>query len=197
LIGQKPSAPNPPPAAVSYSQVLEDDSADTVALSSSSSSSSDSGREGPAHRSQLFKRPPRFQKQRPRDLLSYDEDLDEDDAERSGDVSLPFAQARRVNPTQGGVLPGKTPQTDYFGAQRPLQSTSSKQKQAAKSEGLDVSSSLASSASDAPKPPGPLSPRHRAELAKLSPRGPGAKFKKEGSEGVPSMGSSFSDIDGE
>ncbi|KAJ9622651.1 uroporphyrin-III C-methyltransferase [Taxawa tesnikishii (nom. ined.)] len=35
-----------------------------------------------------------------------------------------------------------------------------------------------------------LSPKRRAELAKLSPR-----TKKEGSEGTPSMGSSFSDLD--
>jgi hypothetical protein len=61
----------------------------------------------------------------------------------------------------------------------------------------DVSSSMASSASDAPpKPPGPLSPRHRAELAKLSPRRAGTRSRKDGSEGTPSMGSSFSDIDG-
>lgn len=40
-------------------------------------------------------------------------------------------------------------------------------------------------------PSGALSPRHRAELARLSPR------RREGSEGTPSMGSSFSDLDGE
>lgn len=39
--------------------------------------------------------------------------------------------------------------------------------------------------------PGPLSPRRAAEL---SGRSPG---KREGSEGSPSMGSSFSDLDGE
>ena len=43
--------------------------------------------------------------------------------------------------------------------------------------------------------PGPtataLSPKQRAELAKLSPR-----LKKGGSDGTPSMGSSFSDLDG-
>lgn len=38
---------------------------------------------------------------------------------------------------------------------------------------------------------GALSPRHRAELARLSPG-----MKREGSEGTPSMGSSFSDLDG-
>jgi hypothetical protein len=43
---------------------------------------------------------------------------------------------------------------------------------------------------------GALSPRHRAELKRLSPRGPGAGAA-EGSEGTPSMGSSFSDLDGQ
>ena len=38
--------------------------------------------------------------------------------------------------------------------------------------------------------PGPLSPRHRAQLANMSPR-----LRREGSEGSPSMGSSFSDLD--
>jgi hypothetical protein len=37
---------------------------------------------------------------------------------------------------------------------------------------------------------GPLSPQHRAQLASLSPRS-----RAQGSEGSPSMGSSFSDLD--
>jgi len=39
-----------------------------------------------------------------------------------------------------------------------------------------------------------LSPRRRAELAKLNPR---VSKKKDGSDGTPSMGSSYSDLDGE
>lgn len=45
----------------------------------------------------------------------------------------------------------------------------------------------------------PLSPTsdHRAALGRLgSPRHAGLRSRKEGSEGTPSMGSSFSDIDG-
>ncbi|EME85363.1 uncharacterized protein MYCFIDRAFT_171292 [Pseudocercospora fijiensis CIRAD86] len=49
----------------------------------------------------------------------------------------------------------------------------------------------ASVGSIAQRPPGPLSPRHRAQLASLSPR----SNRKDGSEGSPSMGSSFSDLD--
>jgi len=44
------------------------------------------------------------------------------------------------------------------------------------------------------RPTGPLSPRRTAELAG---RSPGMKGKgREGSDGTPSMGSSFSDLDG-
>lgn len=43
------------------------------------------------------------------------------------------------------------------------------------------------------KGPGPLSPRRTAELAGKSPSG---KASREGSDGTPSMGSSFSDLDG-
>ncbi|KAF2435676.1 hypothetical protein EJ08DRAFT_645374 [Tothia fuscella] len=64
--------------------------------------------------------------------------------------------------------------------------------------------SSASSASSAPAPGetrqqhqkrrlDALSPRHRAELARLSPRRRGTK--QDGSDGTPSMGSSFSDLD--
>ena len=41
--------------------------------------------------------------------------------------------------------------------------------------------------------PGPRSPNHRAELSGLGRRGPGGK---DGSDGTPSMGSSFSDLGG-
>ncbi|KAI5364510.1 hypothetical protein Slin15195_G040470 [Septoria linicola] len=44
--------------------------------------------------------------------------------------------------------------------------------------------------SAAQRPAHPLSPRHRAQLASLSPRS-----RRDGSEGTPSMGSSFSDLD--
>jgi hypothetical protein len=68
-----------------------------------------------------------------------------------------------------------------------------------------ITSSATSSASDAPQQQRPsamsphaLSPRHRAELARLNPRrsASGAGGKREGSDGTPSMGSSFSDLDG-
>jgi len=45
-------------------------------------------------------------------------------------------------------------------------------------------------------PPGPLSPKRTAELAGRSPGGKGKDVSREGSDGTPSMGSSYSDLDG-
>jgi hypothetical protein len=197
ITGQRPVISSAPPPA-SQSQILSAGSPETSALSSSSSSSDSD--EAPVHRSQLFKRPPRFQKQRPRGLLSYDEDADEgEDPADSGDVSLPFAQPRTA--TGGGISGGRKGGPNAADTARSTYADKNRQGQPTRPESVDASSSLASSASDVPRPsktgPGPLSPKHRAELAKLSPRTPGTKSKKDGSEGTPSMGSSFSDIDGE
>lgn len=197
----KPPTPTAPIApSQDQNQILDQDSPDASALSSSSSSSSESDLEGPLHRSQLFKRPPRFEKKRPERLLSYDEETEDgDEGERIGNTSLPFAQAGAPLPSTTRGSSSKVPQD-----QPATPSRAGFEKRKEKDQAGDVSSSLASSASasDAPmKSPGPLSPRHRADLAKLnSPRRSGtgtAKSRKDGSEGTPSMGSSFSDIDGE
>src|SRR3569833_567706 len=64
-----------------------------------------------------------------------------------------------------------------------------------------TSDSSASSAARHPqgggdRRPGPLSPRRAAELSGRSPRSRNRGVSREGSEGTPSMGSSFSDLDG-
>lgn len=43
---------------------------------------------------------------------------------------------------------------------------------------------------------GPLSPHRPAELTGRSPGGKDKGYSREGSEGTPSMGSSYSDLDG-
>lgn len=191
------------------SESLDATSSDVAGSSSSSSSDSDSDLDNPAHRSQLFKRPPRFRQQRPRELLSYDEREDEDhDPEGSATAPLPFARAHNASASR--VDNSAHPAPSVTKRQQHIRGSDTKRDQDSKSQPLDVSSSMTSSASDAPAPKasdrggpsatgpgsGPLSPRHRAELAKLNDRRTGPRSKTGGSEGTPSMGSSFSDIDG-
>lgn len=192
------------------SKPLDATSSDIAGSSSSSSSESDSDPDNPVHRSQLFKRPPRFRQQRPRELLSYDEREDEDHGvENSATAPLPFARAHDASASRLDDSAPPTPSTSR--RQQPTTRMSdTRREQESKFQPLDVSSSMASSASDAPGPkasdrggpstanpgPGPLSPRHRAELAKLNDRRTGPRSKTGGSDGTPSMGSSFSDIDG-
>ncbi|KAF2176182.1 hypothetical protein K469DRAFT_35392 [Zopfia rhizophila CBS 207.26] len=211
-------APPVSPPKDSRAPALDLDSPDTGA-SSSSSSSSDSDTDNPVHRSQLFKRPPRFRTPKTREFLAYDDapfGLDEE-PEPSTNVTLPFANAPVATPVghssnmnvkresaanfhgegQGNILPSV--QHHIHAENKAFGRSSNPLPKTANEKIVDASSSIASSASDVPKTStvafGPLSPKHRAELAKLSPRRSGIKGKRDGSEGTPSMGSSFSDID--
>lgn len=185
--------------------------------SPSSSSSSLSDTDHPAHRSQLFKRPPRFKQQRPRDLSTFEEADGAQEIDDSGShvaESLPFASAARRQQGNnkyaqdtlfraGKKAEQKTLQTDRLRNVPPNRQMSDDQQSQATTETASSMTSSAS-ASDAPTGPSatrkaPMSPpsNHRAELARLgSPRQLGQRLRKEGSEGTPSMGSSFSDIDG-
>lgn len=112
---------------------------------------------------------------------------DDDDEDGSSGGYLPFAAMPKT--TKGAPIatleePAK-PRTPSAG------------KAKAKEERQDSSASSASSAqpqpsseSNASQRPGLLSPAHRAQLANLSPRSRGT-----GSDGSPSMSSSFSDLD--
>lgn len=69
--------------------------------SCSSSSSSLSDADHPAHRSQLFKRPPRFKQQRPRNLDTFeegDDTLENENSGSQGSPTLPFASVARHPP---------------------------------------------------------------------------------------------------
>lgn len=173
--------------------------------SSSSSSSSLSDTDHPAHRSQLFKRPPRFQQKRPRELAPFaegDGTQDGDEASSQGTTVLPFASAARRPP---GTSRQTLPEQDVRLAGRQEGSSAAKQSSPHSQVTTETASSMTSSASasDAPSGPqaaakSPVSPNfnHRAAMANLgSPRAQALR-RKEGSEGTPSMGSSFSDIDG-
>ncbi|OCK83130.1 hypothetical protein K432DRAFT_379772 [Lepidopterella palustris CBS 459.81] len=191
--------------------------ATSVLSSSSSSSSSESDTNNPLHRSQLFKRPPRFRTQKPRGLATVDDEDHEGDDEDDSNTFLPFAHTSRMTQPQsnpqskedpGATLRDPSPAPPSSNPKYLSQDTHKAPALATytlsnptKGKGKEPAiTSSASSASDAPRPPGfspsTLSPRHRAELARLSPRrsvtGVG---KRDGSEGTPSMGSSFSDLD--
>ncbi|KAF2488872.1 hypothetical protein BU16DRAFT_623147 [Lophium mytilinum] len=195
------------------------------ALSSSSSSeSSEDETSNPLHRSQLFKRPPRFRAQKPRGLATLDDEDHEGDDEDDSGSFLPFAQTERTSDAprkddpsatlrDTSPPPARVPNPKYLSEdtnKAPVSAThgySSLRGGASKGKGKvpmhPISSSATSSASDAPHRPSTmsphtLSPRHRAELARLSPRrsaSGAAGGKREGSDGTPSMGSSFSDLD--
>lgn len=107
--------------------------------------------------------------------LSSDGD---DDEYSSGGGYLPFAAASvtRTDPKRNDDVTATTtrrsPLTQRKEAVREESSTSSAERQDLSSSGMGAAPAI--------------SPRHRAQLASLSPRG---------SEGSPSMGSSFSDLD--
>jgi hypothetical protein len=178
-----------------------------TASESTSTLSSDSD-EPPIRQSQLFRRPPPFQRQKKTNLSNVD-DIGED----SGDSSptfLPFAtkadgppQREDPSATLKDTTPPRTRAHPGAVAARESKANTSTPKGKGKQPAGRLESS-ASSASSAAPPSGAetahhrridaLSPKHRAELARLSPRRQGTR---EGSDGTPSMGSSFSDLDGE
>lgn len=167
---------------------------------------SDSGSEDePPSRSQAFRRAPLGKKPQALRKLSSDGDAEDDEDDSSGGY-LPFAAILKVGKDdpaatlvgsgkkQQAVPPQQGPPAPTKGRPKynppPDSSATSSASSAANQAPPSSSESAASHYLD--RPPGPLSPRHRAQIvnANLSPRS-----RKDGSEGSPSMGSSFSDLD--
>ena len=165
--------------------------ASPVASTSSSSSSSDS-----PVQSRIIRRPPRFF---PAEGASMDDDDDE-----AQPAFLPFRpKPESVTASTGsGQDMGATLRGNVrdFGRRQPRGNAS--KDLAHQSQTSDSSTSSAAMVSRNPsgggerKPGGPLSPRRTTELAGRSPAGKGKGISHEGSDGTPSMGSSFSDLDG-
>jgi hypothetical protein len=187
------------PGTATHAAPQEPPDSPEIPASSSSSSSSLSDTDHPAHRSQLFKRPPRFQQKRPRELAPFaegDGTQEGDDAGSQGNTMLPFASNAHDRRPLGVSKQGTSGQKSV-----PAAKQSSPHSQVTTETASSMTSSA--SASDAPSGPqaatkSPVSPNfnHRAAMANLgSPRAQALR-RKEGSEGTPSMGSSFSDIDG-
>lgn len=188
LINQNKVAPPPPEAS-------EDDS--PPAAETSDSSSSDEGSSQSMARSQAFRRPPAFTRVAGVGIsLGSD---DEDDEEHSSGGFLPFAAGRKEDPAATLRSPPQK-RTVASAAQLFSESSASSASSAApaaavrtaEESGKNVEGKVTRQQQASKSPADALSPRRRAELAKLSPR-----MRKEGSEGTPSMGSSFSDLDGE
>lgn len=207
---QRPNLARPPkndrsvsPGTVAPTAFQDPPDSPEIPASSSSSSSSLSDTDHPAHRSQLFKRPPRFQQKRPRELAPFaegDGTQEADEVGSQGNTMLPFASSARRGPASSRQSEQKTRLAD-----RQKNTTVPKQSSPQSIITTETASSMTSSASacDAPSGPqaaakSPVSPNfnHRAAMMNLgSPRAQALR-RKEGSEGTPSMGSSFSDIDG-
>lgn len=237
----------------SRQQQRHPDSPSTPSSNSESSSSDDDRNERqPLRRSQIFKRPPRYQSRK--SALSRVDDEDEDEEE-----SLPFAsrivqkshapqrktsqrnrqddsgrsrpsQASRNTPSTGpsnkakgkgreqaqfqlgDATNDKPPQVSRNPSSQKPNTTRPSQIRPPAPESLTSSASSAAAPTSRPtsaRPLGPLSPRHRAELGRAlenrhvrstsatgSVNSGGGQGDKEGSEGTPGMGSSFSDLDG-
>ena len=173
------------------------DDADTETLSPGpASSAEDSDSSDSPVESRIIRRPPRFQ---PQDGAGSFADDDDDEAEPA---FLPFtAQSSSAAGPSAADL-GATLRGDPREFARRLGKAGAKDKTAQHSQ---TSDSSASSAAIVSKPGtedrrggalGPLSPRRTAELAGRSPGGKGKGYSRDGSDGTPSMGSSFSDLDG-
>ncbi|KEQ74443.1 hypothetical protein M436DRAFT_62834 [Aureobasidium namibiae CBS 147.97] len=162
---------------------------DSDVLQDSDSSSSSDGESQSIARSQAFRRPSHYPKTA---RHGYDDDDEDEDAESSGGF-LPFATT--ATGSADGAATIKSPVKRVF-EQRPAapdSSASSASSAAAPSQPTtNVGKHRESNRGDYTRasPASALSPRHRSELSKLSPR-----VRKDGSEGTPSMGSSFSDLD--
>lgn len=150
-----------------------------------SESDSSDGESQSMARSQAFRRPNNYDKGR----YGYDDEADEEDDGESSGGFLPFAANSSGNDDPSATLrsPVKRPHEHSTAAADSSASSASSMaptgtgKQREGKRGDYVNASPASA----------LSPRRREELSKLSPR-----VRREGSEGTPSMGSSFSDLDG-
>lgn len=178
------SPPTRAPATLKTKNVSSSDGAE--------SSSSDSSSESEPAQSRLTRRP-RF----PSNKLGRSEDADDDD---EGPAFLPFASAAE---TPSSHDPSATLRGDPRNIAR-RQASKKSTEVIQQSQTSDSSNSSTAPARIPPRreishpqrPSGPLSPRRTAELAGKNPMGRGKSSGREGSDGTPSMGSSFSDLDG-
>lgn len=154
---------------------------------SSSSSSSESANEAPLSRSKAYTRRPRYSSVKaPLGPLS---DADEDSAESP--PFLPFSDAKG---SQKSALPTADPSATLRVSPKAQTSQRPTLNPLNKPQNLNASRTIHSSSSSAQSQPvSRESQGSRVPLSSLSPRQ--RRLAREGSDGAPSMGSSFSDLD--
>ncbi|KAI4731150.1 hypothetical protein E4T49_00873 [Aureobasidium sp. EXF-10728] len=159
---------------------------DSDPLQESDSDSSDGESQSMA-RSQAFRRPAHYNKGK----YSYDDEDEDEDGESSGGF-LPFATTATGSADPAATLKSPVKRASEQRTIAPDSSASSASSAAAIQTTARTGKQREAHRGDYAhaSPASALSPRHREELSKLSPR-----VRRDGSEGTPSMGSSFSDID--
>lgn len=154
-----------------------------------SSSNESSDEESSPAQSRIIRRPPRFQQQDAAEAYPDDGDDESEPAFQPYQGSDPAGQDMASTLRGDGRASGRR---SHKSSMRGLTN---------QSQTSDDSSTGSPVAVQKPKTkeskiPGPLSPRRTAELAGRSPSGKAKASSREGSDGTPSMGSSFSDLDG-
>lgn len=181
-----PKAKSPEPRQVDQRR---DENASPGPAESSSNESSDD--ESSPAQSRIIRRPPRFQQQQEATETYQDDGDDESEPafrpyQASDQSGQDMASTLRGDGRVSGRRSHKNSRRDFI-----------HQSQTSDDSSTGSPTALQNPKSKESKLPGPLSPRRTAELAGRSPSGKaGAAASREGSDGTPSMGSSFSDLDG-
>ncbi|TAQ89501.1 hypothetical protein B7494_g2166 [Chlorociboria aeruginascens] len=180
----RPSRPSPQPEPEPLSPAL-----------SPASSASSSSSESPAQ-SRLLRRPPRFKTNKKVGRSDAPSSSDEEEP-----AFLPFANS--TNPHPETLTNPHDPSATLRGDPRNIGRKAPTQRKLMEADQQSTTSD-SSASSAAPLTRGeelarrgltPLSPRRTAELAGRSPGFKGKGVAREGSDGTPSMGSSFSDLE--
>lgn len=198
---KRPTTPRQQPAELAHDEGEATDDASELPRHASDSEEEDLSS---LARSQAFRRAPLSKKPVLGELSSDGDGEDYDDMDEDADASssggyLPFATGAKAGKDDPNATLRGSPKKN-LSALQPAASAKGKSKQ-------EPTSSSASSASSGQPPPssdsksrslptsqrpGALSPKHRAQLAQQSAR---HRQREGGSDGTPSMGSSFSDLD--
>lgn len=159
-----------------------------VELSSAASSSSSSS-SSPAQ-SRIIRRPPRFQNNEGPSFAD-----DDDEEEEAEPAFLPY-RPQTSGATSGQYDPSATLRGNLRDlGNRPLKGSDRHRTHHSQTSDSSSSSTPAARGASEKRPSGPLSPRRIVEPVGRSPGGKTKGYSRD-SDGTPSMGSSFSDLDG-